>query len=178
MFRVVEIGAACRLTPVGAAHGNMEISHPIAKCDGAVCRSSDWTAVDGSQFRGQDLLGVGPVHLRLITHHPAAVMSLWFAGCGIGQADVVVDLPAAALGPNHPASLITGAAACHETCSLRWNCCSAFDFAQTRDEELSPSRERRPGAKFGTCFRGFRLTKTATSFIFAPLLAPFKTLSH
>jgi hypothetical protein len=52
--------------------------------DGSVCRSGDWTAVDGSQFRGQDLLGAGPVHLRLVAHNAAAVMSLWFAGCGIG----------------------------------------------------------------------------------------------
>src|SRR5215469_10144045 len=74
-------------------------------------------------------------------------MSFRFAGCGIGKVDVVVDLPAAALGRDHPASLITRASACHETCSLRWNCCSAFDFAQTRDEELSPSRKRRPAGE-------------------------------
>jgi len=73
---VVEVGAARRVPPVGAAHRDVEIPHPIAKCDGPVCRSGDWTAIDSSQFRGQDLLCVGPVHLRLIAHHPAPVMSL------------------------------------------------------------------------------------------------------
>jgi hypothetical protein len=39
-----------RFSPVGAAHGDVEIPHPIAKCDGPICRSGDWTAVDGGQL--------------------------------------------------------------------------------------------------------------------------------
>jgi hypothetical protein len=135
------------VTPVGAAHGDVEIPHPIAECDGPVCRSGNWTAVDGGQFRAQDLFGVGPVHLRLVAHNAAAMMSFRFASCGIGQVDVVVDFPAASLGRDHPASLITRTSAWHGTCFLRWNCCSAFDFAQTREEELSPSRKWRPAGE-------------------------------
>jgi hypothetical protein len=36
---------------------------------------------EAPQFRGQDLLGVGPVHFRLVAHDAAPVMSLWFTGC-------------------------------------------------------------------------------------------------
>jgi hypothetical protein len=55
-----------------------------------------------------------------------------------------MDFPAAGLGGDDPASLSTRASAGHKTCLLRWNCGSAFDFAQTRAEELTPSRKRRP----------------------------------
>lgn len=96
VVEVVEVGASRRVSPVGAAYGDVEIPHPITKRDGSVCRSGDRTAVDGGQFRSKDLLGVGPVPLRLVAHNAAAVMSLWFTGCGIGV-DVVVGLPAATL---------------------------------------------------------------------------------
>src|ERR1700757_383300 len=105
-----------------------------------------------------------PVHFRPIAHYPAAVMSFRFAGCGIGQVDVVVDFPAAGLGGDHSASLITRTSACHETCFLRWNCCSAFDFAQTRDEELSPSRKRRPAGEFWQLFSRPSVTTIGSEF--------------
>jgi hypothetical protein len=171
-------GAARRVSPVGTAHGDVEIPHPIAKCDGSVRRTGDWTAVDGRQFRRQDLLGVGPVHLRLVAHNAAAVMSFRFAGCGIGQVDVVVDFPAAGLGRDHPASLITRTSACHETCFLRWNCCSAFDFAQTRDEELSPSRKRRTAGEIRQLLSRNSLNENGGKFCICTFIAPFKTLSH
>ena len=114
----------------------------------------------------------------LIAHHTAAVMSLWFPGCGIGQVDVLVDLPAGTLGRDHPASLITRRSACHEACSLRWNCCSAFDFAQTRDEELSPSRKRRPAGEIRQSLSRNSLNENGGKFCICTLIAPFKTPSH
>jgi hypothetical protein len=129
-------------------------------------------------LRAQYLLGIGPMHLRLVVHNPAAVMSFRFAGSGIGQVDVVVDLPAAALGRDDPASLITRTSACHETFSLRWNCGSAFDFAQTRDEELSPSRKRRPLGEIRHLLSRISLNENGREFYICTLIAPFKTLSH
>jgi hypothetical protein len=84
-----------------------------------------------------------------------------------------VDLSAAAFGCDHPASLITRTSACHEPFFLHWNCCSAFDFAQTRDEELLPSRGALQ-AKFGGCARRIRLTEMAANLY----LHPYCTLQN
>jgi hypothetical protein len=105
-------------------------------------------------------------------------MSFRFAGCRIGQVDVVVDLPAVGLGGDHPASLITRTSACHETCFLRWNCGSAFDFAQTRDEELSPSRKRHRAGKIRRLLSRDSFNENGEKFCICTFIAPFKTLSH
>jgi hypothetical protein len=89
-----------------------------------------------------------------------------------------VDFPAAGLGGDHPASLITRTSACHETCFLRWNCCSAFDFAQTRDEELSPSRKWLPAGKIRQLLSKNLLNENGDEFFICTFIAPFKTLSH
>jgi hypothetical protein len=96
------------------------------------------------------------VHLRLVAYNAAAVMPFRFAGCGIGQVDVVVDFPAAGVGRDHP----------------------AFDFAQTRDDKLSPSQKKCHASEIRQLLSRNSLDEHGREFCICTLIAPFKSLSH